>query len=71
MVDSIIANSTAPSIAACSNRSAGNTAVANASSMPEADVIEDIIDVTPRTMDSDAITLFKRWSARTEATNRK
>ena len=63
MVDSIIANSTAPQLQPVQNRSAGNAAVANASSMPEADVIEDIIDVTPRTMDSDADNSFSNAGA--------
>ena len=54
MVDSIIANSTAPQLQPVQNRSVGNAAVSNASSMPDNDVMDDVIDVTPRVMDSDA-----------------
>tara|TARA_B100001121_G_C18442925_1_gene504685 strand:- start:176 stop:637 length:462 start_codon:yes stop_codon:yes gene_type:complete len=58
MVDSIIANSTAPQLQPVQNRSVGNAAVSNASSMPDNDVMDDVIDVTPRVMDSDANNAF-------------
>ena len=40
MVDSIIANSTAPQLQPVQNRSVGNAAVSNASSMPANDVMD-------------------------------
>ena len=58
MVDSIIANSTAPQLQPVQNRSVGNAAISNASSMPVNDVMDDVIDVTPRAMDSDANNSF-------------
>ena len=58
MVDSIIANSTAPQLQPVQNRSVGNASVSNASSMPDNDVMDDVVDVTPRVMDSDANNAF-------------
>ena len=46
MVDSIIANSTAPQLQPVQNRSVGNAAVSNASSMPDNDVMDDVIAVS-------------------------
>ena len=46
MVDSIIANSTAPQLQPVQNRSVGNAAVSNASSMPDNDVMDDVIDLS-------------------------
>ena len=63
MVDSIIANSTAPQLQPVQNRSVGNAAVSNASSMPDNDVMDDVIDVTPRVMDSDANNAFSSAGA--------
>ncbi len=63
MVDSIIANSTAPQLQPVQNRSVGNAAVSDASSMPITDVVDDVIDVTPRTMDSDANNAFSSAGA--------
>lgn len=63
MVDSIIANSTAPQLQPAQNRSVGNASVSNASSMPETDVLDDVIDVTPRTMDPDQNNAFSRAGA--------
>ena len=52
MVDSILTNQ-APVVQKVSeNRSVTSAAVSNASTVPEADLAEDIIDVTPRTMDT-------------------
>ena len=63
MVDSIIANSTAPQLQPVQNRSIGNASVSNASSMPDNDVANDVIDVTPRTMDSDSNNAFSSAGA--------
>ena len=63
MVDSIIANSTAPQLQPVQNRSIGNAAVSNASSMPDNDVMDDVIDVTPRVMDNDANNAFSSAGA--------
>ena len=63
MVDSIIANSTAPQLQPVQNRSVGNAAISNASSMPDNDVMDDVIDVTPRVMDSDANNAFSSAGA--------
>ena len=58
MVDSIIANSTAPQLQPVQNRSVGNAAVSNASSVPEVELTEQVVDITPRVMDSDANNAF-------------
>ena len=63
MVDSIIANSTASQLQPVQNRSVGNAAVSNASSMPDNVVVNDTIDVTPRAMDSDANNAFSSAGA--------
>ena len=53
MVDSIMANQAPIAQRPVENRSITNTAVSNASNVPDAGLAEDIIDVTPRTMDTD------------------
>ena len=54
MVDSILTNQAPIVTKSVENRSVTTAAVNNASSVPDAEVAEQIIDVTPRTMDSDA-----------------
>ncbi|MDC3068103.1 hypothetical protein OA005_02420 [Paracoccaceae bacterium] len=63
MVDSIIANSTAPQLQPVQNRSVSNAAVSDASSMPDNDIIDDVIDVSPRAMDSDSNNAFSSAGA--------
>ncbi len=53
MVDSIMTNQAPIVQRQADNRSITSAAVSNASSVPEADLAEDTIDVTPRTMDID------------------
>ena len=53
MVDSILTNQAPIVQKPAENRSITSTAVSNASSVPEVDLAEDTIDVTPRTMDLD------------------
>jgi hypothetical protein len=53
MVDSILTNQAPIVQKPAENRSITSTAVSNASSVPEVDLAEDTIDVTPRTMDTD------------------
>ena len=52
MVDSILTNQAPIVQKPAENRSVTSAAVANASAVPEVDLAEDIIDVTPRTMDT-------------------
>ena len=52
MVDSILTNQAPIVQKAAENRSVTSAAVSNASTVPETDLAEDIIDVTPRTMDT-------------------
>ena len=54
MVDSILTNQAPIVQKPAENRSITSTAVSNASSVPEVDLAENTIDVTPRTMDLDA-----------------
>ena len=54
MVDSILTNQAPTVTKSVENRSVTTAAVNNASSVPDAEVAEQIIDVTPRAMDSDA-----------------
>ena len=54
MVDSILTNQAPIVTKSVENRSVTTAAVNNASSVPDAEVAEQIIDVTPRAMDSDA-----------------
>ena len=53
MVDSILTNQAPIVQKPAENRSITSSAVSNASSVPEVDLAEDTIDVTPRTMDLD------------------
>ena len=53
MVDSILTSQAPIAQRPAENRSITNSAVSNASNIPEVDLAEDIIDVSPRTMDTD------------------
>ena len=53
MVDSILTNQAPIVQKPAENRSITSAAVSNASSIPEIDLAEETIDVTPRTMDTD------------------
>jgi len=53
MVDSILTNQAPVVQKPAENKSVTSTAVSNASTVPEIDLAEDVIDVTPRTMDTD------------------
>ena len=53
MVDSILTNQAPIVTKAAENRISVSTAVDNASNIPEAEAAEEIIDVTPRSMDAD------------------
>tara|TARA_Y100001954_G_scaffold227296_1_gene270190 strand:- start:281 stop:718 length:438 start_codon:yes stop_codon:yes gene_type:complete len=63
MVDSILTNQAPVVVRNADNRSMTTAAVSNASSIPEAEVEEEIIDVTPRTMDSDPDSSFSTRGA--------
>lgn len=52
MVDSILTNQAPSVVKIADNRSVASAAVANASNVPEMEVDDEIIDVTPRTMDT-------------------
>ena len=52
MVDSILTNQAPSVVKIADNRSVASAAVANASNVPEIEVDDEIIDVTPRTMDT-------------------
>ena len=58
MVDSILTNQAPIAQQSTSNRSITSAAVSNASSVPEVELTEQVIDITPRTMDSDANNAF-------------
>lgn len=64
MVDSILTSQAPIAQRPAENRSITNSAVSNASSVPEVDVAEDIIDVSPRTMDSDPEQQFSSLAQR-------
>ena len=53
MVDSILTNQAPIVQKPAENRSITSAAVSNASNVPEIDLAEETIDVTPRTMDTD------------------
>ena len=53
MVDSILTNQAPIVQKSAENRSITSSAVSNASNVPEVELAEDTIDVTPRTMDVD------------------
>ena len=63
MVDSILTNQAPIAQQNTNNRSITSAAVSNASSVPDAEVAEQIIDVTPRAMDSDANGSFSERGA--------
>ena len=58
MVDSILTNQAPVAQQTPSNRSITSAAVSNASSVPEVELTEQVIDITPRTMDTDANNAF-------------
>ena len=59
MVDSILTNQAPIITRSADNRSMTISAVSNASSVPEVEVEEEIIDVSPRSMDTDPGLLFQ------------
>ena len=63
MVDSILTNQAPVVTRPAENRSMTSAAVSNASTIPEAEVEQEIIDVTPRSMDSDPDTSFSSRGA--------
>ena len=58
MVDSILTNQAPVVQKPSENRSITNSAVSNASSIPEVELADDIIDVSPRTMDANPDAAF-------------
>ena len=58
MVDSILTNQAPVAVKSAENRSASSAAVSNASSVPEVELTEQVVDITPRVMDSDANNAF-------------
>ena len=58
MVDSILTNQAPVVQKPSENRSITNPAVSNASSVPEVELADDIIDVSPRTMDANPDAAF-------------
>ena len=58
MVDSILTNQAPIAQQSTSNRSITSAAVSNASSVPEAEQSEQVVDITPRAMDADADNAF-------------
>ena len=54
MVDSILTNQAPIAQQSSSNRSITSAAVNNASSIPEVEQIDQVVDVTPRVMDTDS-----------------
>ena len=58
MVDSILTNQAPIAQQSTSNRSITSAAVSNASSVPEAEQSEQVVDITPRVMDADADNAF-------------
>ena len=63
MVDSILTNQAPVVQKVTENRSFTSAAVSNASTVPEVDLAEDIIDVTPRTMDTNPEEAFSSRGA--------
>ena len=63
MVDSILTNQAPVVVKSAENRSMTTAAVSNASSIPEVEVEEQIIDVTPRSMDGDPNSSFSSRGA--------
>ena len=58
MVDSILTNQAPIVSQTANNRSVVSSAVSNASSIPEVEQTEQVVDVTPRAMDTDANNAF-------------
>ena len=58
MVDSILTNQAPIAQQTSNNRSITSTAVSNASSIPEVEQSEQVIDITPRVMDVDSNNAF-------------
>ena len=58
MVDSILTNQAPIAQQSNSNRSITSAAVANASSIPEVEQSQQVVDITPRVMDVDANNAF-------------
>ena len=63
MVDSILTNQAPSVVNSADNRSVASAAVANASNVPEIEVDDEIIDVTPRTMDTNSEKSFSSRGA--------
>ena len=63
MVDSILTNQAPTITRPADNRSMTTSAVSNASSVPEVEVEEEIIDVSPRSMDTDPDSSFSSRGA--------
>ena len=63
MVDSILTNQAPVVVRTAENKSVTTAAVSNASSIPEVEEEEEIIDVTPRTMDSNSDSSFSSRGA--------
>ena len=63
MVDSILTNQAPVVTRPAENRSMTSAAVSNASTIPEAEVEQEIIDVTPRSMDSNSDASFSSRGA--------
>ena len=66
MVDSILTNQAPIVVRTAENKSMTTAAVANASSIPEAEVEEEIIDVTPRLWIVIGLIIFISWRTRVE-----
>ena len=58
MVDSILTNQAPIAQQTSNNRSITSAAVSNASSIPEVEQTDQVVDITPRVMDSDANNAF-------------
>ena len=63
MIDSILTNQAPIAQKPAENRSITSAAVSNASSVPEIDLAEDMIDVTPRSMDTNPEQAFSSRGA--------
>ena len=63
MVDSILTNQAPVVVRSAENRSTAASAVSNASIVPEIEVDDEIIDVSPRTMDTSADESFSSRGA--------
>ena len=63
MVDSILTNQAPIVVRSAENKSTAASAVSNASNVPEIEVDDEIIDVSPRTMDTNADESFSSRGA--------